>query len=525
MSSPTLLQQITDRAGRLYSLPSVAVEVLELTSAPQVDTAALKACIENDPALTAKLLKVVNSSLFGLTRKVSDLNQALALLGVKPLKMLVLGFSLPKDLDRALETQALSRFWRHALIKAVACRELAEDIWRKSGDEPFIAGLLQDLGKLVLVQQLGEPFHRFLNQAECDPRPLVDLELETLGFDHTILTARLLDKWGLPATFSRLVAQPFDAHRILQLPVEERWQAQVLHLGELIARLMMRRPGSSLDEILSIGQEYCNLEYPQLRDVIESLEVKVTALGEILALFQPGGPPFCEILAAAHAQLSDLAEGAGAELGRGVMPETYLLAETRRLSDELKSALAGGPKFASSGDGRAVATATAVAPKSIAAPVDAGLPARVQNGLFLARENRQPLSLLLVEVDSFANLVFTRGLERATWLQNLVQQVAADAARDLGGECTLVGEARFAIVAAGCDRRDGADAAREILQGLRERLTRCGESDAGLSLSLGLATITLPPRNFPPSNLITAAERCLCGARTAGGASVTRIEL
>src|SRR5271154_3453796 len=90
----TALNHFAKRAGQLYTLPAVALEVLELTQQPQVDIRALKECIENDPALTGKVLRVVNSALFGLGREVSDLNQALTLLGIKPLKMLVLGFAL-----------------------------------------------------------------------------------------------------------------------------------------------------------------------------------------------------------------------------------------------------------------------------------------------------------------------------------------------------------------------------------------------------------------------------------------------
>ena len=74
-----VLQQFVERAGSLYSLPAVAMEVLELTGQPDVDTVALRQCVERDPALTAKLLRVVNSSMFGLSREVSDLTQALAL--------------------------------------------------------------------------------------------------------------------------------------------------------------------------------------------------------------------------------------------------------------------------------------------------------------------------------------------------------------------------------------------------------------------------------------------------------------
>src|SRR6218665_1327859 len=91
-----------NRAQGLYTLPSVAARVLELTSRPQDDLTELRRCLENDPALVAKLLRVVNSSLFGLHRKVGDLQQTLNVLGMNPLKMLVLGFSLPDRLFRGI---------------------------------------------------------------------------------------------------------------------------------------------------------------------------------------------------------------------------------------------------------------------------------------------------------------------------------------------------------------------------------------------------------------------------------------
>src|SRR5436190_7465850 len=149
-----LVQQFVERTGQLYSLPAVAAEVLRLTGEPQIDPRQLRQCIESDPALAARLLRVVNSSLFGPTRPVTDLPQALTLLGIRPLKMLVLGFSLPKELFAGLEAQVLGRYWRRSLTKAVAARELAEGCWHVPGDEPFIAGLVQDIGLLALLQQL-----------------------------------------------------------------------------------------------------------------------------------------------------------------------------------------------------------------------------------------------------------------------------------------------------------------------------------------------------------------------------------
>src|SRR5436190_8351637 len=98
-----LVQQFVERTGQLYSLPAVAAEVLQLTAQPRIDARAVKQCLERDPALAARILRVVNSSLFGPTRQVTDLSQALTVLGSRPLRMLVLGFSLPRELFSGLE--------------------------------------------------------------------------------------------------------------------------------------------------------------------------------------------------------------------------------------------------------------------------------------------------------------------------------------------------------------------------------------------------------------------------------------
>ena len=177
----------------LPSLPAVAMQVLELTRDEDVKVAEIASCVQNDPALTTKILRVVNSSLFGLSRKVTDLNRALAMLGTKPLKLLVLGFSLPDELLSDLESDVLARYWRHTLIKAVAAREISEMVWDLPGDEAFIAGLLQDIGMLVLIQDLGPSYVTFLDRVWSEGGDLAALETSTLGFDHAVLSARLLE--------------------------------------------------------------------------------------------------------------------------------------------------------------------------------------------------------------------------------------------------------------------------------------------------------------------------------------------
>jgi HD-like signal output (HDOD) protein len=250
-STSSTLDHLTHRARQLYSLPAVAMQVLELTDHPTIDTRALKDCIENDPALTAKILRVVNSSVFALSREVTDLNQALALLGVKPLKLLVLGFSLPKNLFAGLEADVLARYWRHTLVKAVAAREISQQIWQAPGDEAFIAGLLQDLGMLALIQELGQPYVELLERAHVEEADLAALEMASLGFDHAVLSARLLAHWGLPESLVRAIGVSQNAERLLALSPEAQMLPQVLHVAELVAVMITRRSPEALSQILT----------------------------------------------------------------------------------------------------------------------------------------------------------------------------------------------------------------------------------------------------------------------------------
>src|SRR5919106_1670143 len=135
--APSQLEQIVSRANALYSRPTVAMELVRLAEEPRVDAKALKDCVAQDPALTCKILRVVNSSLFGLNRPVADLNQAIGLLGIKPLKLLVLGFNLPDALFAETAARELRWYWTNTLTRAVAARMICEQLWRQSGEEAF----------------------------------------------------------------------------------------------------------------------------------------------------------------------------------------------------------------------------------------------------------------------------------------------------------------------------------------------------------------------------------------------------
>jgi HD-like signal output (HDOD) protein len=555
-----LVQQFVERTGQLYSLPAVAAEVLRLTSEPRIDARALKACLERDPALTTRLLRVVNSSLFGLSRQVTDLNQALALLGIRPLKMLVLGFSLPRELFSGLEAGVLGHYWRRTLIKAVAARELAERLWHIPGDEAFIAGLVQDIGQLALIQQLGESYQKLLDHVATHGGNLLHHELETLGFDHVVLSARLLGHWGLPATLCAAVAIPPDEARVSALDASERTLPEILHLADLLARLIDQPYGVALRDLLASGSRYCGLTYEALKPIVAELQQKVEALAEVLALDLPEGKSYVDLLVASQQRLADETFSAAAELA---LPkaEEQLLALASQMQSDLAAASSGkwirgrgreaiplpsgehgsgadrAPRSASAligdpGEGGGNLKSQSANPLSLAlsrresatATADPALAARVSAAIHRCRQARCPVALALFEIERFSEILLHLGPVGVTELTHWLRVALADWTGQRSATI-LVSDSCFALVWEGCPRSEGVRLARHALSAVKPWSRQRLAGGVELILSAGLATLEFPPKNFPPHELIDGAQRCLSGAQLSGGDTVKSIEL
>lgn len=556
--APDTLEQLLQQSCQLYSLPGVAIQVLELTNNPQVDAAQLKECIERDPALTAKVLRVVNSSLFGLSRRVSDLNQALALLGAKPLKLLVLGFSLPDPLFADIAGDVLNQYWKHTLTRAVAAREISERIWKQPGDEVFIAGLLKDLGRLVLIQGLGQPYVEFLRKAEASGASLRTLERRALGFDHVQLTAGVLTHWGLPASLIEAVSTPDAREEVDALPPSSQATPQILYLAELLAQLLADEQTDALPEILAAGQRDHKLSEKQLAALTAGVEETVGQLADVLSLDLPGGLVYSEVLARAYQQLSLAAAEAAGDLVAARSETLAARLDSLMLSEEVKSLTTAAANFSvkrrdtaeASTPNRLEADAarqaaplrgarSAVAEPRRAEPprqrkeaapgaeqrcndIDPGLLGRLTVAATACRRERCDLSLLLIELDRFEELVFSLGVAGAqqAWRQ------LEEACRSLehpGASWLQIREGRLALVLPDCDRRAAVELGNELLRQMRDAAE--GSTDFAATISVAACTVAAPPRNFAPQGLVQRAERCLYAAQVSGGNCLKSIEI
>lgn len=513
------IEEMVTRAKSLYTLPVVAAEVLRLTSDPTVSPNTLKECILRDPALTAKVLRVVNSSLFGLPREVSDLNQAISLLGIKPLKILVLGFSLPDNLFAGVARDQLKWYWTNTLTRAVAAREIAEKFFRVSSDEAFLVGLLQGLGVLVLARQLGPSYALMLRQTIENGVDLRQAEEHALGFDHIKLTAAMLDSWHMPRHLVDAIASQHDPRTLVNEHRQNETLARVLHLANLTTELVGQHRLSVLPDLLEAGELYCGMDKKHLHDLIVDLQPKVNHLAEVLSLEVEGVVDYGQILRAAHELMSELAETAfGPNVGIPWQQSTAtgrLLGDTIQLRAAMDSFLARPTGALPLGE-----------PVDIHSPSKEPLrvqrltgalrtPWRVQFLERLAlqagtcRSQRQPLSVVILAIGDETPQVSDNEGIISQWLdESCVAELPANALI----EHTALW--RRAIILPSCDRQEAVRVANSLIRHVEGSLKRSAAAGCPVQgvISAGVASVTLPSKSFHPMDLLQTADRCLAAA-------------
>jgi HD-like signal output (HDOD) protein len=571
MATSELQTKLLQRAQRLYSLPEVALEVLRLTQSPLVDLVALRECLERDAALTGKILRLVNSSLFGRNREITSLQQALSVLGINPLKTLVLGLNLPSTLFMNMQGDLLRKYWQKSLAKAALARELGKLTVPAQVDELFLAGLLGDVGTLLLIQELGEHFAQFLRSTLTHAQQRETWEVAALGFDHAQLGGAMLRDWKLSDVVCRLVTAGNVEKRQRALPSAELPLARVLELADRLAWCWLENRDDLAASIaaLSAGQlQISTAQLTQLAGVVsEQLEQLLLVFAhhqeltvdceritqEVLArLAELSTDQIARELRARQLQQSEERCDAASRALRDKVPHAWRhvqeLIEEQKLAnlntwptmtltatEAPTSAFAlatpgasdnsSGPAFASQqlrpllgelGVNQATLMAngrTAMLPpgeQPLTTPRDTALRSILTTTILQCRQCRSPLSLVLITIPGSAEQPRDQAAEL---LRSRLRK------GDLPGQSTLCLRPReFAVLLPDGERRAALQWAGELVRELQHISPERG-------LAIGVASIAHLPRNFCADTLINAARRCLDGAILSGGNSVKSIEV
>lgn len=261
--SAQTMDRLIDRVEELHSSPMVACEILNLLKDPQFQVRDVEQHLEADPALAAAILRLVNSSCFGLSRKIASLHEAVTFVGTRSLRLAVLSFGLIGRLTRGTPAKVYHDFWRRALSMAAAASHLCAGRDVIPPEEAYSAGLLADIGVLVFAQVDTERYVS-LYEEHGHGSKLVEAERRQFGFDHPALGTRLLSRWNLPEQLTQAVAGHHDGCAgggLLDLAVlagdmlaDVLWTPETPRLPET-RRFLTSEFGLDLDGFISLAAE------------------------------------------------------------------------------------------------------------------------------------------------------------------------------------------------------------------------------------------------------------------------------
>jgi len=276
------LEKLIDKSGKLGSLPAIVYRVFEVMDDPKSTAAQIGKVINDDPALTARLLKLVNSPFYGFSAKVDTVYRAVALIGHQELRSVVVAASavnvfagIPSELV------SMPAFWKRSLSTAVVARVLAAFKREKVIERYFIAGLLHDIGSLLLYLQQPDEMTQVLQLQQSEGMGLSAAEKQVLGYNHAEVGGALLKKWNLPPVICGSV---MFQEAPLKASKSEQASAWLICLArEIVDHHIERDPDLAEDAVISPDIWQANdLDEGLLPKILEKAEQQYESSKDIL---------------------------------------------------------------------------------------------------------------------------------------------------------------------------------------------------------------------------------------------------
>jgi len=218
--------------SKLISLPEVYLKLQQLLNSPHYSMADIAEVIGYDPAITARLLRMVNSSFFGLAAKIETVTRAINYLGTQQVHDLVLTTSIAQsfsDIDN--DAFNLHEYWQRSVFCAIAAREIAMHCNVLDSERLFVTGLLSDIGHLLMYQAIPELTAQARAEAEATQTPLHLVEQRLIGFDYTLAGSAMLQHWNLPESLTDTIKHQFNPGNSTHYQLE----TVILHMASALA--------------------------------------------------------------------------------------------------------------------------------------------------------------------------------------------------------------------------------------------------------------------------------------------------
>ncbi len=502
-----ILEKIAN-TEHLPSLPAVAVRVLDLIRQENVAVTEIAETIAQDPVLSAKILKVVNSPLFGMPNNISSLPQAMVVLGLRTLKVMVLSFSLVSELANLRdENFDHELFWRRSVTTAVSSSLLAKSCDPRIQDEAFAAGLLADLGILAASQCARADYQPVLKRYHERSCPLQEVEGRQLGVTHAEMSARLLESWKLP---DRLVLAARHHHDddIPAIDEDGHCLTRLVWAAALISDLFCQdTPSTDLDPLKetivqalgAIVPEGCVPISPgDIDTILKGVDQYVRQTAQNISLQIGETKSYEELRVLAMAQLAQLSVSAEMDLAAASQKAAKAQQQIQTLSTE-KRAL----------------THTANTDELTQIANRKGFNDEIARAVKYAQDTGHSVGLLMCDLDHFKKINDTYGHLFGDEALKAVGEVLAGL-EDRAHFVARYGGEEFAVICFRSTLDDLADIAETVRREIEKIELKYGTQIVRITTSVGAAQADNTGDELTVEGLIKRADECLFEAKRAG---------
>ncbi|MCA9167333.1 MAG: GGDEF domain-containing protein [Planctomycetales bacterium] len=503
-------------SDRIPSLPEIAIRVVELAQEPEPDFDEMIRTIKGDPAICSRIMRTVNSALFGLRQRVSSIDSAVPILGANLVRTLVLSFSLADHQGPSIKYKTIYQaIWRNCMTQAVAAEALAqrtpgvdESVW-------FLGALLQDIGRIVLLDAAPEEYSRLSIAANNDAE-LLAAEERTFGFSHVEVSTQLCLRWRLDNYLVDAVGKHHTPIRNfnsddqlpadLTLPYYPNALRGAASLAAYIEALRSARDAES-EQLFADLQHTFNVAPEELHDFLTDVGLRTNEVAALFNIDLGDTPPVEQILAKAQATLAKIA-----------VQSQLNVASIQRHVDEAKQELENARVESSQWKKKAQTDdLTGALSRKVLEPTLTEL-------LIDAADDERAVAVLFIDIDNFKSLNDNYGHHLGDEALERVVEVIRGTLRDCDHIVRYGGDEFVLLMATSVN-----ETVTRVCERLRSRIEAihfADEPKAQTTCSLG-GVIFRPHANEPirGERLIEEADQAMYLAKQRGGNRCALFEL
>ena len=488
-------------SDELPTLPTVASEIITLTAREDTTLSDIANLVSKDIALSAKILKVSNSSFYSFAQQISSINQAVSILGINAVRSLVLSFSFLSMKGGKQKSQFdFNTFWKHSLARAVASKLILERVEGADTEEIFICGLLQNLGQLILARTFQDDYETVLKKiAEGQYDPLT-AEEEQFGTGHDMIGYEVAKSWGFPDVLLLPILYHHDPKEYKGGDKKIETTCKAAYLSNLLVSILYSdKPSEFHKRFRKEAKDLLGLKNDDLEYILREVHTQVDMAGEYFGLRIKNTKSIQEILQEANIRLSLINldfDQMNQELIKAKMKLENLTAELEKKNAILDN-LANIDGLTEIFNHRYFQNS-------------------LDNEISRALRNETEISLLLIDIDYFKKFNDTYGHQVGDFILKSFSATLKSEIRKYDTLARYGGE-EFTVILPDTSQKEAVAVAEKLRSAIDDAVYDDGKEQYHIEASFGVATTKpVTTDNFSKGAFISQADAALYDAKEGG---------